>query len=431
MDIQAICSACKKFSYGFDGLKYLYEELSQYGVRIRYEKININGDSEFSDDERLGEFDPEWRLGRVVLSGDRNKTNKFNRNNIQGTYIIDGFTWTVIGVAPRSCAPKPQVATINALLEDKTVTISKIIDGTVVFLYCHDGNWNIATATSYDLTFKRWIGPNTYAEEFFNTASEDFKSEVGMELDSDGRLTFSNLDASSTWCFIMRTKNFHPFIFDPSRLVFISKITIDESGITEHLDNPFRGVSSQEFLDEIPSSLESLESGLGEDSILRAINNNDINYGYIVHPNDKSQPNYIVESQLLRKIRYYAYYMPKKLKVLLNENNREIFRVWNNVIHNKDCAEFLSMFPQYAPHHKACRDVLDTIGRIIVDTIKNPRKSIHEDDRALLHVTKTIVKSIHRRENLSTIKFNQQSVIKDFVYNLYHMEHYINIPIKV
>lgn len=403
MKIQNICEDFAMIGNSMDVLDAIYDKLGPFGVKVKYEKI-----------ERIIDGNSHWSLGRVVLSGDRNKQNSFTMANVHSTYIIDSTTWTITSVFPKMCQSSPQQSKINNILNSQEYTLSKIIDGTIINLYFFNGKWNMATSTSYDLTGKKWIGDSTYFDVFMNVCNDGMKQEFGTN--------FENLDTTSCYNFIMRSHEFHPFLHDPEGLTFVNRVDLKTLEVISI--NPFETIPSQQIVEHSFQTYDEMKESL-KASFQTAVNGGDVNYGYIIHPTDQTQPNIMVESELLQKIRYHAYFMPNALKNILNETNREKFRIINNVIHSQSYSEFLSLFPQYAQTHTEYKTCLDTITKIIVDKLKNPKKEIKHP---LVPMTKKILDSICRRENLMTLKYGDvNSVVHNYVYNTYYISVYLQL----
>lgn len=420
MKLSTICLTCQdQFGDSMDGLSYLFETLKPFSVRIRYEMIPTG--------VRTENGKSIMKLGRVVLAGDMNRFNTYNLENEFASYVIDAKTWRIISVSTRACLPRPTNDKINRILKGDDYTLTKIVDGTVVNLYNHNGVWNLATTTAFDNTFKKWVGEESYAQVFYRVAGPAFREEVGMTLNQEGRLEFSNLDATSSYNFIIRDHRFNPFSLDKEGLTFVNQMCVDQDNfVTEELTCPFTSVAIQEVVDQKFKNVTELTNSL-KSALPDGVSGKSFNYGYILHQNAAGEPSIMIRSALMERIKYHAYEFHPRIKEELNEMNREKYRVLKNVLHKQHYEEFLALFPQYKEQHKAIIDALKTIEDIIVKKMKNTNANLDQYPDHLVKLAKKIYESISTRENLSSIKYNQTSLITDLIYNNFYTALYLTL----
>lgn len=234
--------------------------------------------------------------------------------------------------------------------------IYRVHDGTIVNLYWYDNKWCLGSANGYETNMYRWIGPNTYWEEF-----------TGV-LKMYPNWSFDNLNKNYTYTIGFRCENFHPLRTDKPHCWVVA---IHDN---QTLNPAFHDVGLP-FQEEI--RLDAIPGETLRDKFYSLISeNHDAYYNYL---KDRSRHNYgiilrgefavhnmhaniMIESTLMAKVRKLMYNFPKmhRSRIVLNNTNRLEYNTLKAYLTYASRSDFVQLFPELKPR-------FDVYNKIIAD----------------------------------------------------------------
>lgn len=251
--------------------------------------------------------------------------------------VYDVDTHRVLCVPSQACNYKPKHDLITANFD--RMRVYRVQDGTILNLYYADGKWCMGSANGYDVSEYRWIGDNTYRQEFAAICAKY------------PEFSFDKLDRGNTYVVGFRCASFHPLKTDASKAWFVAA---------------YNNSTFEEVVVDVGFPAQAEVTGVGFDALLlncadaykaycadRTVHN----YGYILRgPFDScsESSNVMLESSLLKKVRKLMYNLPKKSVVahLINNTNRMEYNALKSYLTYNIRGEFVAMFPEYEPMYK-------------------------------------------------------------------------------
>lgn len=308
-------------------------------------------------------FESKKPQSRMLITHDKfgtrfNSELSFRANGV----VYDVDTHKVLCVPASACNYKPRM---NLVIDHfDRMKVYKIQDGTVVNLYWYGDRWCMGSANGYDISEYRWMGPNTYREEF-NAVVAKYPA-----------FSFDKLDRGNTYVVGFRCAAFHPLKTDPAKAWFIaaySNATFKEVAADV-------GIPAQEEVVAVGKDgnekLEWLLNECSESYKVYCADRTRHNYGYIVRgPFDPcgESSNVLFESALMKKIRKLMYNLPKKSPVahLINNTNRLEFNVLKAYLTYHIRGEFIALFPDYDPLYKKYGKFITNVIELMVKCYRN------------------------------------------------------------
>ena len=466
-------------------LGWLYDYVTQYGIKMQYaecmekdpdESDNLSNqiqlvDGEYipynitsSENKTVNKFtkftylEPEHKIVyKIILSYIREYNHGLIHhmlvNECNGA-VIDSLSWTLLVRPPKIFNEFTQSMTesINIGLSDESYELIKIIDGTMVTIYNNNHPlygpiWCISTSNGYDVSYIRWMGPNTYSEIVYELLSryDDFMTTYGMSLvndklcTGDTRLEFSNLDPLRCYSFIIRTHHFHPLYQDPEGIWAIC-----QWGLTEPVDmlsipsQIIYSVRDFKIKHNIKGNLlvDKIESIINHECVIlpdiptRRGGIKTIHYGYLLQSKKHSTSdvisdcnlNVMIDSNLLKRIRDAIYKYPTAIiRDSLSHNNRTEYFIMKAFLTPINHIEFLLLFP----HFKFMFDKFQIIFDSVVTTILHMRQMQIMSDTMVEGVDTTsplncvsslLLDYIIKRDlTFNPINADAKKIIRDFI----------------
>jgi hypothetical protein len=325
-----------------DTLKYLHENLGQFGIKVVYEKNIQASNSE-------GPI-----ICRIMLDiFTRRRTNY--RFKFPGAVLVwddNNRRYRIASVPFQS----PRIRYENAILKSnfpRNEPITKATDGTTVTLYYYNNKWVISTRKGYDVGRFKWMSGKTYSE----VVNDVLETLPGFD--------YNNLDKTKNYTFGFNHPDFHPFRGSPENPRGLSAWFIQSfslaSGVstTENIGIPFQ--ETERF-----SSFQSLIQ-CARNAYDDYKNNGVCNYGYIVTVNNIQ---YLVESTLMKNIRRVFYNNNSEHSPDINHIK---YTVVNEYINKNHEDVFDVLFPQYRP-------VFTKLDEIVADLTRDVLAAFNGDN---------------------------------------------------
>jgi hypothetical protein len=363
--------------------------------------------------ENAEEFVRGDMTGRLVLSANRRGGGPRVAPGRGGAFacecnglVVDARSWRVLAAPPPAFDPRGSAREVDPRLAAGLYDVVHVDDGTIVTLYCWDHpaegpTWALASSNGYDVSSLRWVGPLTYAEVFADLACRlypAFVETAGLALDRrpDGttRLRFARLDPQRCYTVGFRHHNFHPLRLDPERMWQVQ--SADLAGVAPRVARGvgLPGVPFQVVIDPAtlaaaaggaPLTVDKLR-GLGRDAVARAVAFvaaggapapeaagvvPPLHYGFILRARQPGVPDILVETALLARVRHLAYERaPVGVRDELTAADRLEFNAMRACLTVSDRADFLALFPEWAPRFRAFDEFTANVTRAVVAILR-------------------------------------------------------------
>jgi len=369
--------------------------------------------------------------GVVILSTQRHV--KFHRElerQCNGV-VLEYPTWRILALPPQmfNGSSYKHIDIIKSL---HRYNIYEVLDGTTVTLYWFRDCWKLATVRNYDVGNLKWVGPLTYWEAFKEVAA----GYPNFNLDK------LNKDCSYTIGF--RHSHFHPLAADPPKMWAIqeyNRVGVDVDS-WEPLVSPIRlspdiglpvqtqikkpnGSSNGKYFKEmVLKNQVALGQFLASGNLDNRVKPH---YGYILRREDGgSVSNILLESSLLRQIKYHVYNVPDvKYRDQSNHMKYIILRAFLN------CAvkfEFLQLFPQYSNEYHNLDKLFTKLANTIIYSLRNRTRIVTNDsadiNSKINNLASIMVQLIEKCCHVNVLDSNGLSIILDFIIDKKYLEMY-------
>lgn len=313
-----------------------------------------------------------------------------------------------------------------------TYKVFAIHDGTIVNLYYHNDRWTLGSANGYQINDYKWMGPNTYWDEFLEVTKQYPKFDL------------ATLDRTLCYNIGFRSRNFHPLASDQPHAWLVScwnpatleSATVD-IGIPSQQQIDVKAIPGETSQDKFNWLLAETREALPKYLADRTRHN----YGYIFRGGDflKTGPstNVMIESSLMRKVRRLIYNLPKHASISqqLNNNNRLEYCTLRSYLHYPDRSDFLQLFPDMKPKYEQYgKTVADIIERMIrcyrnrnlrsklTGSARNPNSKPTLDSLAA-----TFMNNIDKFEKLNFMSPQCQNIIYNYIVDVRYLNLYFSM----
>lgn len=365
------------------------------------------------------EFD-EGVANRILLTTNRKKYNPSWELHGQCNGVVLYYpTWELLSLPPRMCTHKVNVNQLKTKLSN--YTIYPIFDGTVVTLYWYEPAdiWCMSTTNGFDVSNYRWMGLNTYWDEFNRIADKYYPN-----------FSFDALDKSKCYSIGFRSKEFHPFIYDKEYMWYISSCELSDFNMRSKFAISYDDDIGLCILDNLANMIVDLDinklklhNKCALSDVYNQINNNaaDIipHYGYIFRSKNNNYTDIILESSLMSTIRELMYNIPKSAQV--DENNRKLYMALRSYL---SCTKtiFADLFsPLY--YDKFDQLIADLVGTI------TKTSAIEDDTSQYYHSIKEVSRLLQYHlisNSINIYTLTGHDIIKDAISNVKYISIYMN-----
>lgn len=366
-------------------IEILKNVLAKYGVKIAFEYITLENGTQ--------------HIPRFAVYKSGNGPLKARFVDDCNEIVFCAKTYRPLLITPRIFGE-----TINPNIEGYTVT--KINDGTTFSIYAwehpDDGiMWNIATAHSYDMGPKYFMGPLNYAEVINESFKRypDFYRLSGCKLVGD-QLSFT-LDPNYCHTFIFHHKNFHP---------------IGEDGIWQV--QSVNLMTLQIFYDNFNELPIQERVNLPFADLCKNLDTDECRFGYILR-NGKSD--FIMRSQHLNFLRNVIYTAD------CGSETRYLFIIFRAFItHPAEIRKFLPVEDLYKSFKSITEAVMNTILKIVRP--KSTGLLMPKPTGEIASIARKILDKIGEKDFIKSIgDRNVQSILMDYILNPSFTQHYVDL----
>lgn len=405
------------------------QELVGEHISIRYEVLPGEPD-ETVYTTKFGRLNNQT-VSRVLLTSNRKYADFSRKLTSQCNGIVLEYpSWNVLSMPPQMCNLNFKIGNISKNASSD-YAIYEINDGTTVTLYWNkqDGKWSLSTTNGFDVSDYKWIGAKTYREAFDEVSKQYPKFSV------------DKLSKSRSYTIGFRHHDFHPLLTDPARMWLIQNCDLavlngnpaskdSDIGITPQLPitPPAWGKALTYHLCNTAKTalhdyMVSLRDGAPK-----------IHYGYILRKADgadaadAADANIIIESSLLKQIRYHAYNIPKSnYDVPIDATTRLEYVILRAYLNCSTKSEFINLFPQFSLHYSKYDALFSKLIARVVTALrnKNTRESIFRSKIAKLDIVAAIMVGIVENAGKVNVMDSQgPSIIYDFVHDRANLDLY-------
>jgi len=304
---------------------------------------------------------PDSKIERIILSP-MDKTSPTPFNNRCNGLVIDCVNWKVLAMHPRNMYIHPSRKDVNKFIRDGKYTIYEINDGTVITLYYWNDSWHFSTVNGFDVTDIKWMGDKTYCQ-IFNDLIERIIGKNPIEF-------YATLNKDYNYSIGFRSHEFHPLIQDSEKL-WLVQVCNGEDIVDEPVDI---GIERQTIVTNPDfTSLDKLEESLSDSLSYKHDDVYLFKYGYILRSKDIEIYDVIIESPLLKNVKYFMYdKLPDVLMKHSSNKNLLNIRIMLSVIRGEK-EDFIHLFPQLAAQQKRYDSFVTTLISSVVRQMRNER----------------------------------------------------------
>jgi len=227
----------------------------------------------------------------------------------------------------------------DAMLSAGRYSVRQLRDGTVLSLYHWDGRWHLASASGYDVSEFRWIGPLTYAGllvDLLLRLAPKFAEAYGIALEG-GRVQAPRLPSDACLVFDMRHANHQPYRLDPEHVVLLAST----------------GAGQCPVLDlEQETDMACTARSVGDLVTTPSL------YGFLLIEKDAPHFAVRIESNLLMTLRSLVYDVAGACE---DPDDRLHYCAAAAMLQPGYASEFASLFPQLVPYQTRVQNYLHTV----------------------------------------------------------------------
>lgn len=344
---------------------------------------------------------------RLMFSPDRAATDL----QIYHGLVLD-VNMQILSMGARSLAPRE---TTRGLSDDYVAYDA--VDGTQVTLYWFEGSWRLSTLNGYDVGDYQWLGEKTYWEAFADRASC-----AGLDINT--------LEHDASYTFVFRDGQFHPLPTDPESLWFICAHDIKAlNDGTEPRELAVPGVSVQVVADistvmsrctgALDAYMNACKGACGESATL---NSPPTYYGAILRSKSGANPDYMIESTLLKRIRKLMYTLPHQQRRFVGEitpANRVAYLTLRAYL-SPARGDFIVLFPQYAETMANYGKMFQALAGQIVTNLRDrqPTPAVTPSER----LAEQLAAHLREHTQLNAMDATGPSIVYDFLMQPEHTD---------
>lgn len=417
------------------------QDLVGEDIRVRCEIVDSNGEDKTSDGKR-GRFAHlnDLKVARVLLTSNRLKSD-FGRQLVRecNGVVLEYPSWNVLSVPAMMFNPRFRITDVINNMD--SYSIYEIKDGTTVTLYYYNSKWCLSSTNGFDVSDYQWMGASTYIQALQSVAKlyPDF--------------SFDKLDTKYAYTVGFRHSEFHPLLSDPAKLWLIQACNLTELNTNSVMvpENVNIGIPAQtatvvpgtkgRALFKHMQDRNTNAMGRYLNSIRDVSSVPDIHYGYVLRSNSLTgatcaNSNIILESDLLKQIRFLMYNLPKRKfseAVPVTAANRLEYTILRAYLSCSTKYVFLNLFPQFGEQYRKYDILFTKLSNRIIAALRN------RNTRESITATKTpkdamnaridklafaLVKHIEDCSRINAMDAQGPNIVLDFIMDRKHLDLY-------
>lgn len=349
-------------------------------------------------------------MNRILLSCEHGALGTSTLARACNGVVLEYGTWNILSL------PAPVLTSrckIGQLCKDiSKYDVFSVCDGTTVTLYWYNGEWHMSSANAFDVRGYTWMGELTYLEAMTAAAPSGFD--------------LAKLDKNKSYTVGFRHHDYHPLLTDPARMWLIQsfdrttgKVGPAKIGIPPQprADIPSHGVrdwvttKNSRALDKY---MVSARAGAPA-----------IHYGYIFRAKNADNPDIVLESELLRKVRDTVYNLPQSQRKYIGAITPTVrleYVVMKAYLCVSGRAIFMQLFPQFASRFKKYSETFAQLAAKIVVLLGDkapapPADGVRMDGLAVL-----LANHLRRVVQVNVMDAAGPSIVDDFLMHPQHLD---------
>jgi hypothetical protein len=440
-----LCTLMRKLSVGktteevFDTLQALVGN----DIKIRYEIIRETT-SEKKEKENDTSSDNKGRfthlnglkIARVLLTSNRLKAD-FSRELVRicNGVVLEYPTWNVLSVPAMMFNPRFRVA--DVINDMDSYSIYEIKDGTTVTLYHYNDTWCLSSTNGFDVREYQWMGPSTYIQ-CLNAVSKMYPD-----------FSYEKLDKKCAYTIGFRHNEFHPLMRDHAKMWLIQSCDVSalnsatpslnignvNIGLPLQTCVTFTNLTGKQLFKHMHDrNASALDKYLNTS---RAVAQPDIHYGYVLrHNRGGANSNIILESELLRHVRFLMYNLPKRKfneAVPVTAQNRLEYTILRAYLSFSAKYMFLNLFPQFSEKYREYDALFSKLSNKIISALRNrnAREALlttkSNKDQMTMRIDKlafVLAKHIDETSRINAMDSQGANIVLDFIMDRKHLDLY-------
>jgi len=369
--------------------------------------------------ERDGEDESSFR--RVVLTAHERFADHTRMLTKQCNGLVlhkcDG-QWRVVSMPPSGFNSE---FGLKQLERDRAkYTVYDVRDGTIVTLYWYPDTGGIlqpclSSTNGYDVTNHCRVGDITYMQALLAATAKYPNVDINA------------LDKTRSYTLGFRNERYHPLADARAPTLWLVQINDLSGGLPIPITVDI-GIPLQLPITLSTNNLSKTITELSNTSIDKYLRGSQAHYGFIFRSLTGGS-DYIVKSQLTRKLEVLFYDNPRKKGILTPAGHEKYFALKAFLRYN-DRALFTQLFPQFKPLHKLFTKTFADLTSRVVFLLKSG-KQLHvvvdettPTDKAIDAVAAVMVQHIENTNAINIADEHSRKIIEDFILTPTYLDWY-------
>ena len=370
-------------------------ELLGSGIKSRCERIKVDDTTD------------TMHIRRVILTAHERYADHTREITKQCNGLVlehvDGV-WKILSMPSAGFVPRGSIKGLDL----SKYQIYDIRDGTIVTLYWYNGVPCLSSTNGYDVSNHCRVGDVTYMAALRDAA--------GINLDA--------LDRNYSYTMGFRHSAYHPLADKKLPKIWLVRVTDLATGLPVDVDI---GIPTQSPTVLITANPAQAISDLNKYALDQYLRTGTAHYGFILRSVGKSS-DFILKSQLLRKLETLFYDNPRNSSVLTPANHEKYFALRAFLRYN-DRAIYTQLFPQFDHYHKSFTTVFTNLTSRVVFLLKSGKHREVISGKSTLSTSMEAVATVmvEHIENANVINIadeHSRKIIEDFILSPEYLDWY-------
>jgi len=253
--------------------------------------------------------------------------------------------------------------------------------------------------------------------------------------------SFDKLSKTMSYTIGFRHNAFHPLLADGSKMWLIQScdlttFTSDSISVDTNIGIPLQTTATLPKMNK--RNLLRWMQVHNEKALTNYVNSvregarcPEIHYGYVLRNNNLgANANIILESELLKQVRFHMYNLPKRnqSELLVNADNRLEYTVLRAYLGMHKYV-FLNLFPQFTENYRKYDALFNKLSSRVVSALRNRgvRESVFNSIKTNDNINKvavTIIKDIEDCGRINVMDSQGPGIVSDFIMSKKYLDLY-------
>jgi len=350
--------------------------------------------------------------------------NLFDKStsNIAIKYIARGLVYDqlkndILSIPYRSVRHLDNCKTtlVEEYMSKNYYDISLAQDGTTITLYEFEGNINIATGKSADVSQMFWNGDKTFSEmlyESIENSCPDLIKDTKMTIDNSKNIHW-NIPKNYCVTLGFRHHDIHPFKEDPMDVWLYQ--CIDRNTNVIHSLPQLKSLSKNTKLEKI-----SYNDMIKKCNRNQRLNRIDIFYGYILDSNNENVLNdykkIFIPSSFYKLLMHFFYKSVGITDEQITHENRYQFNIFYNILNFNN--DYISLLKEnFTGFNKIIRGYIEFIDSIVVKICNTLQTNDQNTGIYKEFIDKITSRLLKNEKDINVNDISTNKVVKDYVYD--------------